>query len=100
MRGTRGVQGRSGISQGVCARATIDGNLHRECGLRIVVLDGDTFRLTRECSIVHPCRRHHLRRVGRVPHAADAALDGVGKLFKKTTAMDADLPEWQSWLLM
>lgn len=90
------MQQKIGILQGVSARATIDGNLHSECGLRIVVLDGDTFRGTRECSIVHPCRRHHLRGVGRVPHAADAALDGVGKLFKKTTAMDGDLPEWQS----
>ena len=94
------MQGRSGISQGVSARATIDGNLHRESGLRIVVLDGDTLRFTLECIIVFPCRRHHLRGVGSVPLAADAALDVVCKLFKKTTAMDADLPEWQSWLLM
>eukprot|EP00964_Phaeocystis_antarctica_P011069 scaffold6082_cov51-Phaeocystis_antarctica.AAC.6 len=87
-------------TQGVSARAAVDGDLHRECGLGAVVLDEDTCRVTaRERSVVHPCRWHHHRGVGLV---LDAALDGVGvgKLLQKATAMDRDLPAWQVWLLM
>ena len=96
------VHGRSDAKRGVSALAVIDGDLYRECCLRTVVLDEDTCCRTCEGRIVEPCRLHLNRAVGFVPNAADATLDGVGvgKLFKKATAMDGDLPAWQAWLLM